>query len=374
MLMVTEKLLTIDDETDWRAALPADVSVFGSVEYARISQEHSGQAAQLLVIQSGGSLIAYPFFMRSIASLPFASKTTDAFWDISTPEYTGPIRLGWEPFFTPRFADVFTRHCQAQRVVAEFAHLHPWNAQAEFLESSCIEFNREIVYVDLTLPEERLWRDSFTYACRKNINRARRENVRVFAAETAGDIREFHRIYTQTMERSRALDKYYFPLNYFMALFEQMPDHARFVLAEYDDQIVAATLYLHDAMNVYSYLGGADHAFQHVRPTNAVVYDTIVWAQSHGKHRLVLGGGYKPDDGIARFKASFSPLRARFNVYKRIHLPDKYSALCTGWSAYYGCKVIPSGYFPPYRIVPPASVRNLDQDPHVLTGHHSSRS
>jgi CelD/BcsL family acetyltransferase involved in cellulose biosynthesis len=154
------------------------------------------------------------------------------------------------------------------------------------------------------------------------------------------------------MDRVGARDHYYYPLEFFLAFWRHLGNNARFALAEYDGEVVAATLYLYDDVDVYSYLGGADHRFQRARPTNALIYETIRWAQSKGKKRLILGGGHKPDDGILRFKASFSPLRARFEVYKRIHLPDKFAALCDAWSAHYCRNIDPGGYFPPYRSIP----------------------
>jgi lipid II:glycine glycyltransferase (peptidoglycan interpeptide bridge formation enzyme) len=154
------------------------------------------------------------------------------------------------------------------------------------------------------------------------------------------------------MIRNHAAERYHFPLAYFMAFFEHLPHHARFVLASYQDQVIAATLYLHDDICVYSYLGGADHAFQSIRPTNAIIYDTIGWAHRSGKQRLILGGGYQPDDGIFRFKSSFSPLRATFQVYRHIHLPDTYAKLCDAWSTYYNSPLPTNAYFPAYRSMP----------------------
>ena len=240
----------------------------------------------------------------------------------------------------------FSAYCRDHGIVTEFAHLHPWHWRPHLLHTDLVSLDREIVYVDLTWPTDRLWDESYIYACRKNINRARREGVRIFQATTADHIREFSRIYTHTMARNDASGQYYFSPEYFEAFFETMPENACFMLAEHRDRVIAGTLYLHDNTDVYSYLGGADQEFQQIRPTNAVVHETIQWAQGAGKQRLILGGGYRPDDGIFRFKSSFSPLRARFHVYRRIHLPEQYERLCKAWSSYYQNEPAEGGYFP----------------------------
>lgn len=167
-----------------------------------------------------------------------------------------------------------------------------------------------------------------------------------------GDIREFYRLYVETMRQRHALKHYFFSLDYFSAIFDQLRDSARFALAEYRNQVVAGTLYLHDRDDVYSYLGGADLNFQQVRPTNAIIYDTILWGKRQGKKRLILGGGYSANDGIFRFKASFSPQRANFLVYRCVHLSEKYDALCRSWSSIYGCEAQTAAYFPRYRLLP----------------------
>lgn len=172
-----------------------------------------------------------------------------------------------------------------------------------------------------------------------------------------GDIREFHRLYVQTMKERNALKHYFFSLDYFSAIFDRLRGSARFALAEYKNQVVAGTLYLHDRDDVYSYLGGADASFQHVRPTNAVIYDTVLWAKTHGKQRLILGGGYSPDDGVIRFKSSFSPQRANFLVYRCVHQSEKYDALCRSWFRLHGRDVQTAGYFPQYRFLPNSEPR-----------------
>lgn len=341
------RLLTTRDAGEWEAALPAAASVFGSLGFARVQEALGGVKARLLVGEADGVRLAYPLLLRPLPAE--LGSPAEARWDTATPPFTGPLLAPRDGDGAP-LADEIAAALAAEGVVAEFAHLHPWDGRAELIGGA--ELDREIVWVDTTLDEERLWRESYSRACRKNVKRAEREGVRVRAARDEDDIAEFHRIYIATMERNEALPSYFFELEYFLAIHRELPDNARFALAERDGQVIAATLYLHDDADVYSYLGGADHAHQQVRPTNAVVHETIRWARESGRRRLVLGGGYRPGDGIFRFKASFSPERAELRLAKRVHMPAAYDELVAAWAARHGAQ--PDGYFPLYRAHPPS--------------------
>ena len=344
---MSSRLLTTADAGAWNEALPAERSAFGSLGFAR-AQERAGVARhRLLVAEHGEARVAYPLQLRPLAGLPFATELVSGAWDSASPPFTGPLADADPGPATGPLADQIAGLLADEGVVSEFAHLHPWNARPALIGGA--EPDREVVWVDTTLDPEQLWRDSYSKACRKNVNRAEREGVTVRAARDAADVAEFHRIYIQTMERNEALESYFFDESYFQAILEELPDSARFALAEHEGRVVAATLYLHDGDDVYSYLGGADHEHQQLRPTNAVVHDTIRWAREQGKRRLVLGGGYRPNDGIFRFKASFSPQRATLELARRVHLPDDYERLVAAWGEHHGTDADPGGYFPAYR-------------------------
>jgi predicted N-acyltransferase len=132
------------------------------------------------------------------------------------------------------------------------------------------------------------------HAWRKNIKRSVREGVRLFEAETFDHIREFHRIYINTMIRTDASGQYHFSLGYFLRLFDEMRNQVRFTMAAWNGRIVGAILYTHDDDNIYSYSGGADSAFQQMRPSNAIVYDVVRWGAFHGKKRLILEAAIVP--------------------------------------------------------------------------------
>jgi serine/alanine adding enzyme len=349
--MTDFELVSVTDSDRWRSILPANRSVFGSLEYCRIAEMAGAGVPRLFAHRSPEGSSAYPFFSRPIGSLPFAIGEVDLS-DTSTPDYTGPIPLevsaGWQVSELQR---AFAAWAADSGVVAEFAHLNPFTSQLD--GSDFLRFDRDIVWIDLRKPLERMWEEDFSHACRKNIKRAQKEEVRVYQGTTVSDVEQFHRVYIATMRRNQARSQYFFPLSFFMRFREDLPSNSTFLMAEQQGRVIAATLYLHDDANVYSYLGGADHEAQSSRPTNAIVYEAIRLNQEAGRSRMILGGGYRGEDGIFTFKSSFSPLRARFFTYRRVHNALKYNTLNAAWQHFYGAQ-LPETFFPAYRYIPPA--------------------
>jgi hypothetical protein len=337
----------------------------GSWEYARIMEQQTGFAARLFVVESESSAIAYPFLLRPIDGLPFAQPDFAGRWDTVTPEYTGRLYIGPEPCQEPGgmgCVDRFAGYCRENGIIAEFAHLNPWRDVSEALDPAGVVANREIVYVDLTLGETGIWTQSLTSDARRQTKQALQAGIRVRRAKSLDDVAEFHRLHANTMERRQALERYRLPLEYFAAIFETMPANAFFVLAEYQGRVVAGGLYFHGGPDVYWHLSAADMEFSRVRPVNGYLWETILWAAGEGKQRMLLGAGYKPGDGIFRFKAGFSPARARFCTYRRVHDERGYAALTDAWSAHHGVASSPGDFFPAYRANAPQPVEEQSGD------------
>lgn len=348
--MIRTSVITTADPARWRTVLPTSLNVMSSLEYVAITERQTGWPARLFVVENdtAEAVVAYPYFLRSVRELPFANRLAEDYWDTITPEYVSPTTLKSVPDGL-RFPELFAQYCREQRIVAEFARLSPWSVPEELLDPACLEVNREIVYVDLTWDEQRIWNKSLTSAGRRQTRQSQQAGVRVRRAETADDVREFHRLHTDTMDRRQALDRYYFPPEYFLSFFETMPDNSFFMLAEYQGRLVAGGLYLQDDVNIYWQLSAMDAEYANVRPVNAYVYETIRQSLRQGKQRMLLGGGYKRDDGVFRFKANFSPLRAQFRTYRRIHDAEICSALTQAWSAHHEGQSPSPGFFPAYR-------------------------
>lgn len=348
-------VLSTMDAEHWRKVLPAEVCVMGSVEYARIEEQQTGHTAKLFVVENGATLIAYPLFLRPVGGLPFAVPGEEKWYDTYSPEYTGPLIISagnGQDLQQAEFKKHFADYCLENRIIAEFAHLNPWLDGKQLLDQSAIIYSREVVSVDLTLGKESLWKDSLSSDARRQTRQADKAGVLVRKAESIDDVRDFHRLHDATMERRQALERYRIPLEYFVAVFESMPETAFFVLAEYQGRVVAGGLYFHGGSDIYWHLSAVDLDYSRSRPVNKYIWQTLCWATGVGKHRMLLGGGYSSDDGVFRFKAGFSPLRDQFFTYRCIHNYEVYSALTDSWAEYYQKTPDKYEFFPTYRSIP----------------------
>ena len=355
--MIREHFITLADPDAWQQHLPVQRSVFGSLGYARICEAHRNVSPRLYVLASDDAAISYPVLLRPLANLPFSVEPV-AKWDSLSADYTGPMTSGNDPDLAAAFAVRRNARFESEGIVAEFAHLHPWSDARTVLQNGC-EYNRDIVWVDTSLSPDELWSD-VKPQCRQKIKQAERQGVRIIAAFSDEHIQQYHHIYSHTMQRNDARPGYFFSCDFFRAFRQELPENSRFMLAEYHDQIIAGTLCLYDDTDAFYFLTGMDARFQHLRPTNLLVWELIRWVHEAGKKRLTLGAGNCIDDGLFRFKCSFSPNRQPFHIYKYVHRPQDYVRLERRFREWTGLSTERIGYFPVYRYEPPPSAANTN--------------
>jgi hypothetical protein len=346
---IREYLLTTTDQDLWRKYLPERRSVYGSLGNAMICESLLHQQARLHVIESEEGWIANPLQLRPLSQLPFQIETA-ARWDCASPEYTGPQVFGNDDRLAQIYPEASAALARREGVVAEFAHLHPWSG-GEQLRADGSSFNREIIWCDSTVHPENFRRNHLEYRCRKSLNKAERHGLRIVEAESPEDIRQFARIYRETMARNNAEGRSLFPDEYFVAFRRWLPLNSRFTLTVYQDTVIGALFILFDDDDVYAYRGGSDIAFHHLNPATFQIWDAICWAHRTGRKRVILGGGFVPNDGIHHFKSSFSPLRQPFHIYKKVHRLEDYARLEDACRGFYELGDEPISYFPSYRYV-----------------------
>ena len=153
----------------------------------------------------------------------------------------------------------------------------------------------------------------------------------------------FHAVYTQTMQRAEAEERYLFGQEYLGTILEF--ERSWLLLCRSPEGATAAggIAALSDGLLHY-YLGGTAEAQLGDSPFKNVVEAMTELAAELGV-TLNLGGGVRPDDGLEDFKRGFANGELPFHTHEIVCDPDAYRQLSAGRED--------SGFFPLYRA--PAS-------------------
>jgi lipid II:glycine glycyltransferase (peptidoglycan interpeptide bridge formation enzyme) len=153
---------------------------------------------------------------------------------------------------------------------------------------------------------ESLWMD-YEHKVRKNVKTATRAGLRVEVDLDGSRLDEFLEIYSETLQRREAPEEYFFPKEFFLTIVRELAGEFVFFHVIDNTRVVASELVLVSAQAVYSFLGGTRSEAFALRPNDLLKHSAFEWAHGQGKSFFVLGGGYEPEDGIFRYKKSFSP-------------------------------------------------------------------
>jgi predicted N-acyltransferase len=171
---------------------------------------------------------------------------------------------------------------------------------------------------------------------------------------TGTKLDEFLDIYTSTMQRRMASEKYFFPADFFRAITNELPGQYVYFHAIKQGRMISSELVLISVRYLYSFLGGTLSEAFASRPNDLLKHHIIQWGLETGKTAFVLGGGYGGPDGIFRYKRSFAPDgEVSFCVNKMIWNEGLYREITEMRRKYEASKGITwvprPGFFPEYR-------------------------
>ena len=248
--------------------------------------------------------VIMPGYLRPVA---IGGEKTDYF-DFTTPYgYTGP-------FFSSNTRDLdiceFWKNVDQwyldNNVVSEFIRFN--------LSGNYNEYSGDVVPTMLNvkgkiIDEESQW-VSFNHKVRKNVNKAKRENLtsEVHYKNIEEDkILEFYDIYTLTMKRTNATVNFLYSFDDFKNFINYNEKHVAICTVYFDAIPISSELLLVSEQMIYSFLGGTDENYYEKRPNDFLKVETLNWARFKSKKYYVLGGGYGFEDGIFKYKKSFFP-------------------------------------------------------------------
>lgn len=294
------RLLTLNERAEWLAAWErTGREPFAHPAYVALFAKEGDQPVALLWEEQGTVLL--PLILRPLPSeLSRGTEWRDA---VSPYGYGGPFgeTTDWAGFYA-----ALSEWMNDQKVLTAFLRAsleqHPPELEQAGYEALHLSDN---VVVDVRRPEEEQWKH-FEHKVRKNVNKARRAELKVEIEPDFRHLDEFLDIYHGTMQRRDAGDWYYFERPFFHTFHDEMP--GSFVVAEVfneSGQMVSTELVLQSDRFLYSFLGGTrQEAFAHA-PNDLLKFAVIEYGREHGKEGYVLGGGYTPGDGIFRYKKAF---------------------------------------------------------------------
>ena len=131
--------------------------------------------------------------------------------------------------------------------------------------------------------------------------------------ETA--IQSYFDIFTQTMERLHASERYFFSYDFFSSFIRKNPDCAAIAMVFHEGRPVSAELLLLSRKTMYSFLGGTMSDAFAMRPNDFLKINVMDWGREQLFENYFLGGGKEDGDTLYHYKKSFSPHEQDFPFF-----------------------------------------------------------
>lgn len=337
---MTTRVLTLADKEEWERTmrdLPEKYrDVFYLPEYYSLFETERSKA-ECFVYNENGVTVMYPYLKTGINGFINCDLGQDYFDVEGAYGYNGIISNSDSEESIINFSDHFSRYCLENNIIAEFTRFNPVIQNHIYAKNLDIRIENKNVIVDLEMPEETLWTQSYEHSARKNINKAKRNGLKVlFFYGSQMDrhwIDAFYSIYISTMQRNDADQTYYFPVSFFLTINESLNDNSLFVFTlTPDEKPISAEVILLSKDQAYSYLGGTLNEYYEFRPNNILKHEAILFLQKLGIRKFCLGGGISPLDGIFKYKLTFAKKGVTdFYIGKKVHIPELYQKVCHEW-------------------------------------------
>ena len=309
--------------------------------------QHHGDGEPLLIYYEDDEIRGMNVVMkRDIATdMRFKGKIPpNTYFDLITPYGYGGWGVEGEGNTEPMFSE-YEEWAKEQNVVSEFVRFHPVLNNAHFSRSAY-----EVIPLGGTIAldissEEKIWAN-ITSKSRNMIRKAEKNGITIHKGRSSELFETFRKIYNATMDKDNADAYYYFAPEFYESIRVDLPDNSEVFYAEYENKIIAASIIIFENNRLNYHLSGSIREYQHLAPTNLLLYKAALWGCEKGFETFHLGGGVgSGEDSLFKFKKSFyrgEP--CRYQIGKKIFLPKEYDMLLSLRG-----DMPQGGFFPKYR-------------------------
>jgi hypothetical protein len=330
------------DYTEWchlwegtRARRPHDHPGF-----LRMMRSAGHRPAAAVYAHPTGGRVMYPFYWRSLEDLPCSSDSgIPAIHLVSPYGYGGPLYEGPaenQAIVSKAFEDRFEAELRGRGAVSEFVREDLFEERLTIRTRGDRLEQQPNVVVRLDRHPDQVWRE-YLPKVRKNVNRARQQELRVVFDPCGEFLDQFLAVYHATMERTGAAASFFMDRERFELLGRTLGSAGglTYVHVFAGEQIISTELLLLSSDAIYSFLGGTLPAYFDMRPNDLLKHEVIEWGGGRGFRHYVLGGGITAGDGIYIYKRAFDPSGVyHFFVRRIVHDPERYDRLVEEHIAY----------------------------------------
>jgi hypothetical protein len=320
---------SIDQAEEWDIIVRSfsDYDVYWLSGYVHAFQLH-GDGEPILFYYEGKSTRGINVVMkRDIASTECFENVLEKnkYYDFTTPYGYG----GWliEGDATILLSD-YEAWCRENHIISEFVRFHPVLKNHSLVAGAydVIPLG-ETVVMDLS-SSGIIWENT-TSKNRNKIRKAQKNGIHIYNGRCPQFFETFRTIYNSTMDKDQADAYYYFGEAFYKSILEDLPLNAQIFYAEYQGQVIASSIMLAVNGKMNYHLSGSLKSFQHLAPTNLLLYHAALWGYANGYKSLYLGGGVgSEEDSLLTFKrAFFRGELNRFYIGKKIFNQGVYDKL-----------------------------------------------
>lgn len=330
---MTLRVYGLDQQNEWDAAVRrfGDYDVYYLSGYVRAFQIH-GDGEPLLFLYEKDDVCAINVVMKRDISRDerFEGKIEGNTWfDFVTPYgYGGWLVKGCGNDGKKEIFQEYEEWCRENRIVSEFVRFHPILRNHENIRNyyEVVALGNTIA-LDLSSPET-IWAN-LTSKNRNMIRKAKKSGIKIYNGRYPYIFDRFREVYKGTMDKDQADQYYYFGEDFYASILNDLATEAQVFYAELDGKVIAASIMLASGGHLNYHLSGSVREYQHLAPTNLILYEAALWGCMNGCRTFHLGGGVgSQEDSLYKFKSAFyrgEP--CRFHIGKKVFLEKKYREL-----------------------------------------------
>lgn len=348
------EILTLENKKKWHDLVKSSYyfDLHFLPEYLEPFEDHLNAKALLARYADKDGEVLFPFFKRRLCTNN-DSPDLDPYYDVISPwYYGGPIFIGnRDEDRCHRFSRSFKEYCVERNIVSLFSRFHPYLGNNQNIsKKNVIDQIGVVMWIDLTMSKDRIWKKSFSGECRKEIRRINTNKFDIQISRNRNDLKKFHQLYVRAMQEKETENFYMFDLNFLEKIYDNLKDNFIMIFQDIADETVAASIKLFNNDIMYGFLGARNSDFPLFNNYHLIIFESILYGKEKGIKIFDLGGG-KEGSSLLHFKKKFSRNKLPLFGQKEIFNIDLYKKICE--SA--GCssdklKYESASFFPEYRI------------------------